>query len=69
VTTHLFVAGSPYLDDDTVFGVKQSLIRTPQTVHDEQQARQYGLPAPFELLTFDIVLARREENRREEKLA
>ncbi|HLZ98146.1 MAG TPA: dioxygenase, partial [Steroidobacteraceae bacterium] len=26
VTTHLFVAGSPYLDSDAVFGVKKSLV-------------------------------------------
>jgi hydroxyquinol 1,2-dioxygenase len=26
VTTHLFVAGSPYLDSDAVFGVKESLV-------------------------------------------
>ena len=27
VTTHAFVAGSPYLDSDAVFGVKESLVR------------------------------------------
>ena len=27
VTTHVFVAGSPYLDSDAVFGVKESLVR------------------------------------------
>jgi hydroxyquinol 1,2-dioxygenase len=27
VTTHVFVADSPYLDSDAVFGVKESLIR------------------------------------------
>ena len=27
VTTHVFIAGSPYLDSDAVFGVKESLIR------------------------------------------
>jgi hydroxyquinol 1,2-dioxygenase len=26
VTTHLFVAGSPYLDSDAVFGMKESLV-------------------------------------------
>ncbi|KIC21500.1 intradiol ring-cleavage dioxygenase [Leisingera sp. ANG-Vp] len=26
ITTHMFVAGDPYLDSDSVFGVKQSLI-------------------------------------------
>jgi protocatechuate 3,4-dioxygenase beta subunit len=46
VTTHLFVAGSPYLDDDTVFGVKQSLIRTVQPVDG-------SIP---QLIEFDITL-------------
>jgi protocatechuate 3,4-dioxygenase beta subunit len=46
VTTHLFVAGSPYLDDDTVFGVKQSLIRTVQQVDG---------PVP-QLIEFDVTL-------------
>ena len=27
LVTHVFVAGSPYLDSDAVFGVKDSLIR------------------------------------------
>jgi hydroxyquinol 1,2-dioxygenase len=26
VTTHIFVAGSPYIDSDAVFGVRPSLI-------------------------------------------
>lgn len=47
VTTHLFIAGSPYLDDDTVFGVKQSLIRTVQTVDGD----------PGLLIEFDITLS------------
>jgi protocatechuate 3,4-dioxygenase beta subunit len=46
VTTHLFIAGSPYLDDDTVFGVKQSLIRPVQTVDGD----------PGQLIEFDITL-------------
>jgi len=46
VTTHMFVAGSEYLDDDTVFGVKQSLIRT---------VRQVDGPIP-QLAEFDITL-------------
>jgi protocatechuate 3,4-dioxygenase beta subunit len=47
VTTHLFIAGSPYLDDDTVFGVKQSLVREVQTVDGE----------PGQLIEFDITLS------------
>ena len=44
VTTHLFVEGSPYLDDDTVFGVKQSLVR-PVTVEGDDR-----------VLDFDVTL-------------
>jgi protocatechuate 3,4-dioxygenase beta subunit len=47
VTTHLFIAGSPYLDDDTVFGVKQSLIREVRTVDGD----------PGLLIEFDITLS------------
>ena len=35
VTTHVFIEGSPYLDDDTVFGVKQSLVRPVTEVDGE----------------------------------
>jgi catechol 1,2-dioxygenase len=28
--THLFLSGDPYLDSDAVFGVKPSLIVTPE---------------------------------------
>ena len=38
VTTHMFVAGSPYLDSDAVFAVKQSLIRDFAEVDDPEQA-------------------------------
>ncbi|MEU2688395.1 dioxygenase [Streptomyces hygroscopicus] len=58
VTTHVFVEGSPYLDSDTVFGVKESLIRPVTTVDDPLRAGQYGVANPFRLLTFDVVLDR-----------
>ena len=44
VTTHLFVEGSPYLDDDTVFGVKRSLVRPVSTEGDD------------EVIDFDVTL-------------
>jgi hydroxyquinol 1,2-dioxygenase len=37
VTTHLFVAGDPYLDSDAVFGVKRSLI-VPFVLHPPGEA-------------------------------
>src|SRR4051812_33379292 len=46
VTTHVFLDGSPYLDDDTVFGVRRSLVRPIRTDEDGQR-----------VVDFDIVLA------------
>ena len=57
VTTHLFVEGSPYLDDDTVFGVKQSLVRPVTQEDDPATAAELGLPNPFPVIDFDITLA------------
>jgi protocatechuate 3,4-dioxygenase beta subunit len=57
VTTHLFVEGSPYLDDDTVFGVKESLVRAVTLEDDPQTAAALDLPNPFQVLDFDITLA------------
>jgi hydroxyquinol 1,2-dioxygenase len=56
VTTHVFVAGGPYLDSDPVFAVKQSLITEFTAVDDPARAARYGLTGPFRLATFDIVL-------------
>jgi catechol 1,2-dioxygenase len=58
VTTHVFVADSPYLDSDAVFGVKESLIRDVHEVDDPARAAEAGLPNPFRTLTFDLSLLR-----------
>jgi hydroxyquinol 1,2-dioxygenase len=56
VTTHVFVAGSDYLDSDAVFAVKQSLIRDFDEVDDPDQAAAYGVQAPFRHARFEVVL-------------
>jgi hydroxyquinol 1,2-dioxygenase len=56
VTTHIFVAGSPYLDSDAVFAVKQRLITDFATVDDPDQAAAFGVEAPFRHAQFDVVL-------------
>ena len=56
VTTHAFVAGSPYLDSDAVFAVKQRLIRDFAKVDDHGEAAAYGVEAPFRHAHFDVVL-------------
>jgi catechol 1,2-dioxygenase len=58
VTTHVFVADSPYLDSDAVFGVKDSLVRDVPEVDDPERAAEAGLPNPFRTLTFDLILLR-----------
>jgi catechol 1,2-dioxygenase len=56
VTTHLFVAGTPYLDSDAVFGVKDSLVREFRRVDDPARAADVGLPNPFRTVHFDVIL-------------
>ncbi len=56
LTTHIFVAGSPYIESDAVFAVKKSLIKEFTPVDDPEQAAQYGLTGSFCLANFDIVL-------------
>lgn len=56
VTTHVFVADSPYLDSDAVFGVKESLVRDVPEVDDPALAADVGLANPFRALTFDLTL-------------
>ncbi|HEY2192430.1 MAG TPA: dioxygenase [Actinomycetospora sp.] len=56
VTTHVFVAGSAYLDSDAVFAVKQSLVRDFAPVDDPDAAARHGLPTPFRRARFDVVL-------------
>jgi len=58
VTTHLFVAGDPYIDSDAVFGVKESLIREFPVVDDPARAAEVGLPNPFRTVHFDVALLR-----------
>jgi catechol 1,2-dioxygenase len=61
VTTHVFVDGSPYLDSDAVFGVKESLVRDVPEVDDPARATEVGLPNPFRTLTFDLSLLRADQ--------
>ena len=56
LTTHIFVAGSPYIESDAVFAVKKSLITEFTSVDDPDQAARYGLTGPFQRATFDLVL-------------
>ena len=58
LTTHVFVAGSPYLGSDAVFAVKSSLIADFALVDDAGAAAALGVAAPFRLAEIDLVLDR-----------
>ncbi|MFD4559115.1 intradiol ring-cleavage dioxygenase [Streptomyces sp. NPDC058469] len=58
VTTHIFVAGSDYLDSDAVFAVKQSLVEDFTPTDDPSLAREFGIENPFRQARFDLVLDR-----------
>jgi hydroxyquinol 1,2-dioxygenase len=57
VTTHLFVAGSEYLDSDAVFGMKESLVA--QFERHPPGIGPYGerLETPFYTVNYDFRLA------------
>jgi hydroxyquinol 1,2-dioxygenase len=60
LTTHIFVKGSPYLESDAVFGVKESLIVDFVTVDDPDRAAAAGAPNPFRHADFPVVLHRED---------
>jgi catechol 1,2-dioxygenase len=56
LTTHIFVAGSEYIESDTVFAVKKSLVVDFEEVTDEELAGRWGVQVPFRHADFDIVM-------------
>lgn len=58
LTTHVFVAGSPYLASDAVFGVRESLVRDFEIVDDARAADQAGMPSPYRWVDFPVTLRR-----------
>ena len=56
LTTHIFVAGSEYIESDTVFAVKKSLVVDFTEVDDPAQAEKWRVKAPFRHADFDIVM-------------
>ncbi|MGW9031038.1 dioxygenase family protein [Streptomyces sp. NPDC055722] len=56
VTTHVFVKGSPYIESDAVFGVKETLITDFAHIDDPQRAREFEVTNPFAHAKVNIVL-------------
>ncbi len=61
LTTHLFVADSPYLDSDAVFAVKPSLVRDFAVVEDRAEAERYGVGVPFRRAHFEVQLVAQQD--------
>lgn len=56
LTTELFIDGDEYLDDDAVFGVKDSLVLKWGMNDSQEGAEKIGIWAPFCDIEHDIVL-------------
>ncbi len=57
VITHVFPPDCPYLEMDSVFGVKESLIGDFRKIEDPAQAKALGFGGPFWSVDWDFVLA------------
>ena len=58
VTTHIFTPDCPWLKEDAVFGVKESLIADFHDIDDPKRAKLLGMPNPFKLVEWNFVLAK-----------
>ncbi len=56
LTTELFIDGDTFLDDDAVFGVKDSLVLKWEANDSQTEAQKVGIWAPFYDIEQDIVL-------------
>ena len=57
VITHIFEPTCPYLSEDAVFGVKESLIATFNRCDDPELKPQYGFDESFWLVDWDFTLS------------
>ncbi|KZS55999.1 intradiol ring-cleavage dioxygenase [Rhizobium anhuiense] len=61
VVTHIFPPDCQYLDQDAVFGVKESLIADFRTQQEDAVGEDEGLKAPYWQVDWDFVLTKRAE--------
>ncbi|MCF6468595.1 6-chlorohydroxyquinol-1,2-dioxygenase [Nonomuraea sp. MG754425] len=52
LTTHVFMAGDPYLGSDAAYAVKDDLVRAPR----ERSDGAWGMDGPYEEIEFDLKL-------------
>jgi catechol 1,2-dioxygenase len=62
VITHIFSPDCSYLAEDTVFGVKETLIAQFAKVDDPVEIAKSGFEDPFWLTEWDFVLATKADN-------
>jgi catechol 1,2-dioxygenase len=58
LVTHIFTLDCPWLKEDAVFGVKESLIADFRKVDDPQRAAECGMPNPFREVVWNVVLSK-----------
>jgi catechol 1,2-dioxygenase len=56
IVTHIFTPDCAYLTEDTVFGVKRSLVADFRRIDDAARADQAGLANPFWDVEWDFIL-------------
>lgn len=61
VITHIFTPDCQFLAEDSVFGVKDSLIADFQKVTDPARAYELGFESPFWAVDWDFVLAAKKD--------
>jgi len=58
LVTELFPAGSAYIDNDTVFGVREGLIVDFKPCQNAKVAKRYNLQVPFNEVQFEFCLVK-----------
>ncbi len=58
IVTQIFAEGDEYLESDTVFGVKDSLVAEFVRVDSAEEASHYGFQPPFYKVEFNFILDR-----------
>jgi catechol 1,2-dioxygenase len=57
VITHIFTPTCPWLYDDAVFGVKESLVADFRKNTDPESAKKLDMPSPFWEVEWDFILS------------
>jgi len=67
VITHIFSPDCEFLDQDSVFGVKDSLIAEFEKISDEKKAKELDFAGPYWSVNWDFVLATKKHGENKER--